>query len=137
MTRRRGSRGFSLIELLIGLLIFTTAFLGLLSVYPVSMRALSQARQRMIASHVAEMQLESALNTSFDGLKSSNPTTPSILSMVNGTTEVLSFSTQIVVSDVSDGLKDVRCQVSWSESIPGQTTAMVRYITLETLVANI
>lgn len=126
-----------MIELLIGLLIFTTAFLGLLAVYPVSTRALSQARQRMVATHVAEMQMENALSGGFGSIVSSTPTTPSMISMVNGSTEVLSYQTQIVVSSVSSNVKDVRCQVSWSESIPGQSAALVRYVTLETLVANI
>jgi prepilin-type N-terminal cleavage/methylation domain-containing protein len=133
-------KGFSLIELLLGLTIFSTAFIMILAVFPTSVKAMHQGRQVLLATHIAQGQMETFLNgktfaTLADG--SYTPTTPSMISMVNGQTEVMSFTTQIVVSTVSANLKDVRCQVTWQESIPGQITSMVRYVNLETMVANI
>jgi prepilin-type N-terminal cleavage/methylation domain-containing protein len=138
--RRHDSRGFSLIELLLGLTIFTTAFLMILGIFPSSMKALHQGRQILLATHVAQSQLETYMaGKGFGDLAvgTYTPSSPTILSTVNGSPEVMSYSTQIVVSVVSSDLKDVRCLVTWQESIPGQTTSLVRYVSLETMVANL
>lgn len=133
-------RGFSLIELLIGLSIFATAFLMILGIFPSSMRALHQGRQIMLATHYAQFQMETFMaGKSFSSLAvgTTNPTDQTLLSMVNGSPEILTFHTDIIVSSVTSSLKDVRCQVSWQESIPGQTTSITRYVNLETMVANL
>lgn len=135
---RRSTRpGFSILELLLALGIFSTAFLMIMSVFPTSAKAMHQGRQVLLATRIAEMQMESALASPWADLASTNPTTPSLISMVNGSTEVQSFNTQVVVTPVGMMLKSVRCQVSWMESVAGQTSGILRYVNLETMVANL
>lgn len=140
---RRRRKGFSLIELLLGLTIFTTAFLFILGIFPSAMKAMHQGRQILLATHVAQREMEAFLgqyrtfSSLTDGTHTPTEATPSLISLVNGNTEVMSFTTSIIVSSVNADLKDVRCQVTWQESIPGQVTSIVRYVNLETMVANI
>jgi len=131
--RRPSSRsaGFSLIELMLGLAIFTTSFLLILGVFPTSGRAVHWGRTLLLATHIGQRQMEAMTSLPFAQISTPAPGTQSMVSMVNGTTEVLMFDYQVVVTDVSATLKDIRCQVSWSDQ------GFLHYVNLETMVADI
>lgn len=134
MSRRRtGARGFSLIEFVLASLIFATCFLAVVSVYPFSVRAVEQAKFRMVANHLAKREMESAIATPFDQQVNASSST-SLLSRNNGVQQVVSFSVQRTVNRVSANLYDVSTQVSWSEGSPGSSAATIRYVKLESLL---
>jgi prepilin-type N-terminal cleavage/methylation domain-containing protein len=130
LTRPRAAHGFSLIELLLGLAIFTTAFLMILGVFPTSVRSIHQGRGIMLGTHLAQKHLEATLSQSFSTMGNSSQT-ESIISVVNGNMQVLTFNCQVLVTDVTADLKNVRCQVSWIDG------AIPRTVNLETLVTEL
>lgn len=144
----RRARGFSLVELMIGLAIFSTSLLMILGIFPTSSRSIQQARTILLGTHVAEQLVEqygrglpfsqvvnrtSGANDPVTG----TPLSPiNLISTVNGTQRVITFNWQIVVTTVNADLKDVRCQVSWLDTDQA-STSLVRYVNLSTRVANL
>jgi len=137
-----------LMELMLGIFIFTTAFLMILGVFPTSVQSIHQGRTTMLATHIGQQQMEATLAQGYAALLAlanagtSSSQTQSIVSVVNGNTEVLTFTYQVTVSKVggSDDLLDVRSQVSWSEGLTTNSSGgkqFFRTVNLETMVANI
>ena len=60
--RRRTEKGFTLVEVLAALLIFSTAILGLMHAGTENIRAMSALEQKQIAGIIADNQLILALN---------------------------------------------------------------------------
>ncbi len=102
-------RGMSLIEMLLGLFIFTTAFLMIMGVFPTSVRSVKEGRTVLLATHIAQQKMEAAL--------------------------ALTFNCSVIVSDGGTDLKNVRCQVSWTDDVFG--TGFTRTVNMETLVGNL
>ncbi len=129
-------RGMSLIEMLLGLFIFTTAFLMIMGVFPTSVRSVKEGRTVLLATHIAQQKME-ALASGYAGLTvpSTATSTQSLVSVVNGQTEVLTFNCSVIVSDGGTDLKNVRCQVSWTDDVFG--TGFTRTVNMETLVGNL
>ncbi len=135
--RRSRMHGISLVELMLGMFIFATAFLMILGVFPTSVRSIHQGRLLMLATHVAQQAIDAAVAQPYSSLVAGTTnSTTTLVTIVNGETEAVAFNTTLVISDVSPGLTSVRCQVSWIESraVGGQ---MVRYVNMETMVADL
>lgn len=131
---------------MLGIFIFTTAFLMILGVFPTSVQSIHQGRTVMLATHIAQQQMEATLANSFGTLQgmigTSSVQTQSLVSVINGNTEVLTFNYQVIVSQVGSDpdLLDVRCQVTWSEGLTTNASGgkqFMRTVNLETMVANI
>ena len=150
LRRRRGLReGFSLLELLVALAIFATAFLMLLGIFPTSSAALHQSRTYTLATHVSEQVIEQYVTSqTFDHVvnRTSGTNDPitglpdvpyTLVSTVNGSQQVVTFSWQIVVSTVDTNLKSARCLVWWNDCAQPGTPPVVRTQVMEVLVPNI
>lgn len=136
--RRGGRRGVNLIEVLVGLSIFTLCFLFIMGAFPTCARSVHQARGIFLANQLAQQTMDTVCSQPFSAITATYianlPTSASIISIDNGTTEVLQFSISTTLTTPVSGdsnLKDVRCQVSWSDQ------GILRYVNLETIVANI
>lgn len=145
----RHRAGVSLVELMLGLAIFSTAVLMILGIFPTSARSIQQARTVLLGTHVANVVLEqytralpfdqvvnrtSGANDPITGV--SNPAIP-LVSNVNGSQRVVTFHWQIAVTSVTSDLKGVRCQVSWVDTEQASSVCFVRCVNLETMVVNI
>lgn len=62
--RRR--KGFSLIDLLVAFTVFSVALMGILTIFPSSMRSIRKARINSVVTHLAQQGLENAYNLAFD-----------------------------------------------------------------------
>lgn len=134
--RSQRARGISLIEVLLGLFIFATAFLMLLGVFPTSVRSVHQGRFLTLGTHVAEQAMDQTLAQGFNGLRAGTTTSSvPLVTMVNGTTEVANFQVTVEVADEAADMKSVRTQVSWTEAT-ASGTHVVRYVNLQTLVVD-
>lgn len=145
----RQRQGFSLIELMLGLAIFATSLLMILGIFPTSSRSIQQARTVLLGTHVAQQLMEQyARALPFDQVVnrssgSNDPITGTpcsavpLISTVNGSQRVITFNWQIAVTSPGTDLKDVRVQVSWMDTEQTSTVPFVRYVNLETKVANL
>lgn len=147
-SRRRGA-GFSLVELLIAVAVFATAFLMMLGIFPTSAAALHQSHSYMLATHVGERVLEQYVMTqSFANVvnRTSGTTDPitgqpdapvTLITTVNGSQQITTFNWQIVVTALSADLKSARCMVWWNDSTTAGGASLVRTMSLEVLTPNL
>lgn len=89
-------KGFTLIELFIGLAILATGFLMILGVFPVSMKSVKQGKDVLFATHLAQQQMEKAIyqcyGTDFLNYGLSIPdTTTTVTSTVNNVPTTTGF----------------------------------------------
>lgn len=124
--------GFSLVELIIGLLIFLSSILLLLGAFPISIRAITKGRYVLLATHLAEQKMEYIKSLSYDEIYQGNPNLATVsttmTSTVDGVESLNEFTEQVSVATVQTGLKQVKVQVSWQEN------RRVRYVMIESLV---
>lgn len=74
LKRARDERGFSLVEILISLLIFSVALLGLCAAGSVAARQVYMGRQDMARWSAVQEQIESLMSQGYDGVTSSTAT---------------------------------------------------------------
>lgn len=125
---RRDRRGISILEVLIGLAVFATAFLMCLGVFPTAARAVTQARSQAQATRLAEAELERLMGLPFVDVASGLRTEVG-QATVAGRSVPVSFTVQTTVTDVDTDLKDLHVLVSWSSD-------STHYVRLETYRAN-
>jgi len=130
--RAAGRQGFTLTELLLTLILFTTAFLPLLSAISSSLLASTENEASTIALALAQAQIEAAMGTTFSSLVSSSPS------------PIPNFPAYQVgrqVASLASDLKDVKVSFYWNTA-PSATpkakraTGSVQVLTLETYVLD-
>ena len=127
---RRRQRAFSLVDMMLGLAIFSAAILVTLALFPSSGMALRKSRMKLMATHVAQYQMEQVIRQSFASIASSTPSAVTLTTVTNKSRDVVAYNSQITVTSVSATVKDVVCVVTWTES------GVQRNVTVETLVAD-
>lgn len=127
---RRRRRGFSLIDLLIAFTVFSIAIVSALTIFPTTMKAIRKARLKVMATHMSQAAIESVVNNNFSAIVSSGPTPTVLTTIVNGSSESITYNTTInVTTVVANSLVDVVVVVSWTDNGVAQS------ITNETLIA--
>lgn len=122
-------RAFSVMEMLVAAAVFASSVMILLGIFPLSARAVRNSQLNLIATHLAENQLEIARARSYEALFSeSSPAIPFTLK-VNGTDLNVTYNLTMDVQEVNPGLKSVRVTVSWFWEFD-------RNLTLETEIAR-
>ncbi len=122
-------RGFSVMEMLVAAAVFASSVMILLGIFPLSARAVRQSQLNLIATHLAENQLETARARSYEALFTETlPPIPFTLK-VNGTDLNVTYTVTMDVTEVNPGLKSVRVTVSWFWEFD-------RNLTLETEIAR-
>ena len=111
-------KAFSILELMVAAAVFASAVMILLGIFPLSAKAVRQSQLTLIATHMAEYQLETArarnYNALFDDPPLSLPTTLSL----NGVTTTIDYAVSLKVDTVVDGLKHVTATVTWTWETP-------------------
>lgn len=125
---RQRRRGISILEVLIGLAVFATAFLMCLGVFPTAARAVTQARSQAQATRIAEAEMERLMGVPYADLENSLVTVQG-QATVAGRVVPVTFSVQTTATDVHSDLKRLHVLVSWSSDI-------THYVRLETYRAN-
>lgn len=123
------TRGFSVLEMLVAAAVFAISVMILLGIFPLSARAVRQSQLTLIATHMAEFQLETARARSFEALSDESlPVIPVTLKL-NGTDTTVDYMVSMRVMETSPGLKHVTATVTWKWESD-------RTLTLETEIAR-
>lgn len=125
---RQRRRGISILEVLIGLAVFSTAFLMCLGIFPTAARAVTQARSQAQATRIAEAEMERLMSLPYADLANSLATVQG-QATIAGRDVPVTFSVQTTATDVHSDLKRLHVLVSWSSDI-------THYVRLETYRAN-
>jgi prepilin-type N-terminal cleavage/methylation domain-containing protein len=125
----RTPRGFSIIEVLVGLSIFATVFFVVMDAWPVSARAVQQGKNLLIATHLAEQEMEVALTAGYDNVaaRSGSQTTSSI---IGGNAQTIDMTYEVIASPAGTDMKAVQVIVRWTEGSHN------RNVRLETLLSR-
>lgn len=125
---RRPARGMSILEVLIALAVFATAFLMCLGIFPTAARAVAQARAEEQATRLAEAELERLMAVPFEDV-ATGLRTAETRAVLAGQEALQTFTVQTTVTDLHADLKDLQVLVSW-------TSDQTHYLRLETYRAN-
>ncbi|MHB2017019.1 MAG: type IV pilus modification PilV family protein [Candidatus Xenobia bacterium] len=119
MTRR----GFTLTEVLIGLVLVATIFFGLASTFPPSLCSLNKARHTVAATNLARLYIETWQQKDFASLQAT--TTP--VTIPNLQVDDETYTVVVTVGDVNppepDWAKQVDVQVVSSQDGPSSSAA--------------
>ena len=121
---RPNPNGFSLAELLIGLTVLSTGFLFTLSVFPASLNAVHQGRERLVATQLAHGALDSQRCRPYTLMTSASNVTIH-KSLANNQETTISYVTTIAVSPANlptSSKAVITVQVSWIQG------GIVRYV---------
>ena len=111
---RSKDRGFTLLEVLLAVLLFTISLVALVHAFNVGMLASTDVESVDLALNIGQSSLESVKNTSYAGVSSSGPTADPIFPRFN--------VTKTVTQPLSN-LKRVDITVSWN--VQGGQTSVV------------
>lgn len=123
-------RGFSVLEVVVAATLFTISVLALFGVFPLSARAVRQAEERNLASHLANNRLVLARSSSFVSLISRSPENVTVDFVHQGSTHTQVFEVEQVVNSLTPKLKNIVVWVRWSSDSRSQE------LQLETQVAD-
>lgn len=106
-------RAFSVLEMLVAAAVFASSVMILLGIFPLSTRAVRSSELTLIATHMAEFQLETARARSYDSLfDETGPALPVTLTL-NGIDTTVDYTVSMQVQEVAPGLKHVTATVVW------------------------
>jgi Tfp pilus assembly protein PilV len=109
---REACRGLTVIETLIAATLFLTAIVVVVGLFPASARAARQAQGHLLATNLAERELELARAASYGALEDrQNSYTLQIVN--NGAKTDMELTTRVKISEVRDGLKRILVVVDW------------------------
>jgi prepilin-type N-terminal cleavage/methylation domain-containing protein len=108
----KGSKGFTLLEVVIAMLILAVGLLGLTALQAVTVRGNSFATQVTEASTIAQDQHERLLATPFTALASGGPNS------VTGATGVVYNVDWTVTPDGGGSHANVSVQITWEHDVP-------------------
>ena len=122
--------GLTVIETLIATTLFLTAVVIIVGLYPSSARAVRQAQGHLMATSIAERELEIARASSYDSVE--NRTEEYVLRVTNNDAEMeITFNTQVEVTEIQPGLKSVTVNIDYLS--PDHFN---RKVTMQTYVAK-
>lgn len=105
-------RGLTVVETLIAATLFLTAVVVLVGLYPASARAVRQAQGHLLATNIAQRELELSVAMDFDALE--DRTQQYVVDIENnGNLQKITFDTQVLITDVKPGLKRIVVEMSW------------------------
>ena len=114
------SKGFSILEVLIALLIFVVGVVGITKAFNTGLFASTDSENVNLALNIAQAKMEEIKNTPFEDLSDSGPTTD------------INFTNFSLSVNVAEGQNPMQVDVSVAWSVKGQPVD----ITLTTLLAS-
>jgi prepilin-type N-terminal cleavage/methylation domain-containing protein len=135
----QNSQGFSLLELLFAMLIFSTSLLFIFSLFPAAHKSVAHARYAMMAAEVAKKEMEWVKSLDWNELEPNIQRPITVMtSYNNGTKTETIFIPQVFVTNYAKNpadnkiiVKTVRVQVKYEYASKQRVGA-----TLETLVTK-
>lgn len=132
--RQTRGRGFSIIEMLVAVAVFTVFYFVVLEVWPLNAQAARQSRNVASATHLAQREMEYAIYQGYDSAASRSGTF-TVSHTVNGRPHSTDFTYDVQVTQTSASLKDVVVSVDWTD--PGAAgRAVQRRIQMETVLGD-
>lgn len=123
--------GMTVIETLVAVTLFLVAVVSLVGVYPASVRAARQAHGHLVATHLAEREIELSRAQEYGGVEPrEGQYTLEVES--NGAKVPVEYTTRVTVQEVRDGLKRVQVTVLWNG-----LDRLNRQLQMETYVARL
>ncbi len=116
---------------MVAVALFAVAVVALIGIYPASVRAARQSHGHLVAVNLAEKELEFSRAMNYESVESREKDYKLIL-QTNGAKNELEFKTKVRVSQLRDGLKQVKVTVAWIG-----TDRLARELTMETYVAEL
>lgn len=117
-------------EMLVAAAVFASSIMVLLGIFPLSARAVRQSQLTLIATHMAELQLETARARSYEALADEAiPSLPVVLKL-NDKDLTVDYRVSMKVVETAPGLKHVTATVAWKWESEDKT------LTLETEIAR-
>lgn len=129
-------RGFNLLEVILAVVIFSTATVGLTGVWMMHARSVAKSRNIMIATHLAEQLMETCVAQGWEvqPVPQSDATRIMMKMVLNSVPLETEFRYEVTVrtenpTNVKIGIKHVKVRVYWDDD-----TGKDRRVFLETLV---
>lgn len=138
---RRLRSAMSLVEVMIAMFIFITAFMSLLGIFPASLTSIRQARELEAGTFLADRALEGCRSANFAALgvslPSPNPRYDTIRTRSNNQVNDLVYLTTVTINPIpsaSPVSKQVTVQVSWMSGGLGSQGGLLRTVRLSSEV---
>jgi len=126
-------KGFSLLEILIGVFLLMIVFIGIIGAYRVGLRVVSQSRLRVLATALANQRVEFARNLSYVDVGTIGGIPPGVIpeteTIARNGVDFIVKTTVVYVDDPFDGeapadalpndYKRVKVRVSWDSGTSG------------------
>ena len=136
MTASHRKPGFTFLELLIAVSLFTVGMISLLQIFPVNRKFLAQSAQTTQASFLAQEQIETVRGTDYASLTvgtfearhfvGSSASDPLNMFERQTTVSLINGNRQATATDV--GLKKIDINVYWSERAINRTYTISTYV---------
>lgn len=124
-------RGLTIIETMIAVSLFAVAIVTIIGVYPVSARAARQAQGHLVATNLAEKELEFSRAMDYDAIESRTEDY-TLAFESNGAATQIEFEADVVVQETRPGLKQIVVTVTYLG-----TDNFNRRLEMETYVARL
>ncbi len=128
-------RGFTFVELLIALSLFSVGMLSILQIFPINRRLLNQSSYQTDAAFLAEEQMETLRSLAYSALtagtyeaKATVPnSTGTVYSLFQRSTTIDYINSSYAVSGTDTGLKRLTVTVYWSEGSVNRSYVLSTY----------
>lgn len=117
---RSTTRGFSLLEVLLAILLFGTGFVFLLQTISTGLFAGSVSENDVIAANLAQEKAEEVRNTAFASIASQTP--------ASQVTSFPAFTREVLVTTTQAGLKQITVNVYWYARNIQTSFSVVSYV---------
>lgn len=124
-------RGLTVIEIMIAVAVFAVAIVTIIGVYPVSARAARQAQGHLVATNLAEKELEFSRAMDYDAIETRSEQYLMEFES-NGARTQIDFTTEVEVQEPRTGLKQIVVTVNYLG-----TDNFRRSLRMETYVARL
>ena len=135
--QRKKPNGFSLLEILLGGILFSTVLVYLASIWGMHARIIGHTRDRMVANFIAGQQIENCITAGFRGvdLLTGPPILSTISTTINGVQQDVDYESTVEVAKhtnplLADSMKVVTVRVKFTElsKIGGKSEVVYRTI---------
>lgn len=123
-TKQPGRRGFSLLEVLLGGILFSTIMVYLASIWGIHARTMGHTRDRMVATFIAGQQIENCITAGFrnvDMMAAAGAQQADMTTTINGVAQSVSYEYLIETQQhpdplLADKMKIVTVHVKFAEN---------------------